>query len=69
MVRIDELKDQVQRNGIEVEQDRLRDGSWQLEPKSVTELIAKCDEIRPWLRRMKQGKHVVFYRGRNLAAF
>jgi toxin ParE1/3/4 len=21
-----------------------------------------CDEIRPWLRRMKQGKHVVFYR-------
>jgi toxin ParE1/3/4 len=22
----------------------------------------KCDEIRPGLRRMRQGKHVVFYR-------
>jgi toxin ParE1/3/4 len=22
----------------------------------------QCDEIRPGLRRMKQGKHVVFYR-------
>lgn len=44
MVRIDELKDQVHRNGIEVEQDRLKDGSWQLEPKSVTDLIAKLRE-------------------------
>ena len=43
-LRIDDLSEQIDREGVEMELSQLRSEAWQLEPKSVVDLLRKIQE-------------------------
>ena len=43
-LRIDDLSEQIDREGVEMELSQLKSGAWQLEPKSVVDLLRKIQE-------------------------